>query len=50
MKDAVREKIERYGLTRTIDPAHFYPTVRSAVDAYQAETGARWGPTGGART
>jgi high affinity sulfate transporter 1 len=50
MKDPVREKIERYGLTRTIDPAHFYPTVRSAVDAYQAETGARWGPTGGART
>ena len=50
MKNPVREKIERYGLTRTIDPAHFHPTVRAAVDAYQAETGARWGPTGGART
>jgi high affinity sulfate transporter 1 len=50
MKDPVREKIERYGLTRTIDPAHFYPTVRAAVDAFQAETGARWGPTGEART
>jgi high affinity sulfate transporter 1 len=46
MKDPVKEKIERYGLTRTIDPAHFYPTVRAAVDAYQAETGARWGPSG----
>jgi high affinity sulfate transporter 1 len=46
MKNPVKEKIERYGLTRTIDPAHFYPTVRAAVDAYQAETGARWGPSG----
>lgn len=45
MKDPVREKIERYGLTRTIDPAHFYPTVGAAVDAYAAETGARWGPS-----
>jgi len=25
MKDPVRRKIERYELTRTIDPAHFYP-------------------------
>jgi MFS superfamily sulfate permease-like transporter len=50
MKNPVREKIERYGLTRTIDPAHFYPTVGAAVDAFQAETGARWGPTGEART
>lgn len=46
MKNPVKEKIERYGLTRTIDPAHFYSTVRAAVDAYQAETGARWGPSG----
>jgi hypothetical protein len=50
MKNPVKEKIERYGLTRTIDPAHFYPTVGVAVDAYQAETGARWGPSGEART
>ena len=27
MKDPVREKIERYELTRTIDPNHFFPTV-----------------------
>ncbi len=27
MKDPVRKKIERYGLTRTIDPAHFFPTL-----------------------
>ena len=50
MKNPVKEKIERYGLTRTIDPAHFYPTVGAAVDAYQAETGARWAPSGEART
>jgi high affinity sulfate transporter 1 len=34
MKDPVREKIERYELTRTIDPAHFFPTLESAVDAF----------------
>ena len=33
LKDPVREKIERYGLTRTIDPAHFFPTVGAAVAA-----------------
>ncbi len=30
----VREKIQRYELTRTIDPAHFFPTLETAVDAY----------------
>ena len=42
MKDPVREKIERYELTRTIDPNHFYPTLESAIAAYQEETGAKW--------
>jgi high affinity sulfate transporter 1 len=42
LKDPVREKIERYGLTRTIDPRHFYPTIEAAVAAFQQETGARW--------
>ena len=36
MKDPVRRKIERYGLTRTIDPAKFFPTVEAGVAAYQA--------------
>ena len=40
MKDPVRAKIERYELTRTIDPDHFYPTLDSAVAAYQQQTGA----------
>jgi len=34
MKDPVRAKIERYELTRTIDPDHFFPTVESAVGAF----------------
>ncbi len=42
MKDPVRRKIERYELTRTIDPAHFYPTVEEAIDAYREQTGAEW--------
>jgi high affinity sulfate transporter 1 len=44
MKDPVRAKIERYGLTRTIDPAHFFPTVDAAVAAFRGETGADWAP------
>ena len=42
LKDPVRRKIERYGLTRTIDPRHFYPTIESAVAAFRQETGADW--------
>jgi MFS superfamily sulfate permease-like transporter len=35
MKDPVRRKIERYELTKTIDPRHFYPTLDTAVDAFR---------------
>ena len=42
LKDPVRRKIERYGLTRTIDSRHFFPTVNAAVSAFRAETGAQW--------
>jgi high affinity sulfate transporter 1 len=34
MKDPVHAKITRYELTRTIDPSHFYPTIRAAVRAF----------------
>jgi len=44
LKDPVRRKIDRYGLTRTIAPEHFFPTVEAAVAAFQAETGAQWLP------
>jgi high affinity sulfate transporter 1 len=42
MKDPVRRKVDRYELTRTIDPSHFFPTVDAAVDAFRAQTGAGW--------
>ncbi len=42
LKDPVREKIERYGLTRTINPGHFFPTIGAAVKAFRHETGAEW--------
>ena len=42
MKDPVRQKIERYELTQTINPAHFFPTITAAVKAYRRETGADW--------
>jgi len=42
LKDPVRGKIERYGLTRTIDPRHFFPTIESAVAAFRQETAADW--------
>ncbi|MFF0548983.1 SulP family inorganic anion transporter [Streptomyces sp. NPDC004311] len=47
LKDPVRRKIERYGLTRTIDARHFFPTVESAVAAYRLRTGAQWSSGGG---
>jgi high affinity sulfate transporter 1 len=42
LKDPVQQKIERYGLTRTIDPHHFFPTIGAAISAFRDETGAQW--------
>ena len=42
MKDPVRQKIERYGLARKIEPRHFFPTIGAAVAAFRDETGAQW--------
>ncbi|CAH0296778.1 MULTISPECIES: SulP family inorganic anion transporter [unclassified Arthrobacter] len=42
LKHRTRDKIERYGLTREIEPEHFYPTTEAAVAAYMAKTGAQW--------
>jgi high affinity sulfate transporter 1 len=42
LKDPVQHKIERYGLTRTIDPHHFFPTIDAAIAAFRDETGAQW--------
>lgn len=45
MKDPVRQKIDQYELTRTIDPAHFFPTLEAAIEAFRKETGAEWEPS-----
>ncbi|MEV4701755.1 sulfate permease [Actinoplanes sp. NPDC049316] len=42
LKDPVRRKLDRYGLTAPLDPAHFFPTLDDAVAAYRARTGATW--------
>ncbi|HSU36124.1 MAG TPA: sulfate permease [Propionibacteriaceae bacterium] len=42
LKDPVRRKIERYELTHTIDPAHFFPTLDDAVAEYRRQTGEAW--------
>lgn len=42
LKTTVRQKVERYELTRTIDPAHFFNTITEAVKAYRQSTGADW--------
>jgi MFS superfamily sulfate permease-like transporter len=50
LKDPVRRKIELYGLTRTINPAHFFPTVGAAVEAFRLQTGAEWPAATGERS
>jgi len=42
MKDPVRHRIDAYELDRTIPDHHFFPTIKQAVNAFQAETGATW--------
>ena len=42
MKDPVRDKIERYALTRTINPEHFFPTIDAAVTAFRQRTNTSW--------
>jgi high affinity sulfate transporter 1 len=44
MKDPVRRKIDRYELTRTIDPRHFFPTLTQTYKAYREATGLDWQP------
>ncbi len=42
MKDPVRRKIDRYELTQTIDPAHFFATLDAAVSEFSSGTDATW--------
>lgn len=39
MKTPVREKVDRYELTRTIDPHHFFATLDDAVAAFRTRNG-----------
>jgi MFS superfamily sulfate permease-like transporter len=42
LKETVRAKLQRYELVGPLDPAHFFPTLDAAVEAFQAESGALW--------
>jgi high affinity sulfate transporter 1 len=42
LKEPVRAKLERYELIGPLEPAHFYPTLEAALDAFRAQTGADW--------
>ncbi len=42
LKDPVRRKLERYELIGHLDPAHFFPTLEGAIEAFREQTGARW--------
>ena len=38
LKDPVKDKVVDYGLLETINSHHFYPTIKTAVKAFYAET------------
>ncbi|MFE0101491.1 SulP family inorganic anion transporter [Streptomyces sp. NPDC059009] len=42
LKDPVRAKIERYGMSRAFDAGRFFPTVEAGVAAYREQSGAEW--------
>ena len=42
LKNPVRAKLERYEMIGPLDPDHFFPTLRAAVNAYREQTGADW--------
>lgn len=42
LKTPVRRKIEKYELATIIDPTHFFPTITTAVKAYQQQFGSEW--------
>ncbi|MBA2956279.1 sulfate permease [Nocardioides sp. MAH-18] len=44
LKDAVRAKMKAYELNRTVHADQFYPTVRTAVEAYASAEGVDWEP------
>jgi high affinity sulfate transporter 1 len=41
LKDPVRDRLDRYSIYDTIDPNHFYPTIKTAIRAFREEVRAR---------
>jgi MFS superfamily sulfate permease-like transporter len=39
MKDPVKDKLKRYGLSERFDDSHFYPTLTESMDAYLKVSG-----------
>src|SRR5262249_31062626 len=44
MKDPVKDKLKRFQLFDRLGATNFYPTIRSAVDAYLKEHAVGWNP------
>ena len=42
MKDPVKDKLKRFGLTTRFDDRHFFPTLGQAVNAYLDSSGVAW--------
>jgi hypothetical protein len=42
MKDPVRDRLKQYGLLDRFGPAHFFPTIGRAVDAYLQAHQVEW--------
>ena len=42
MKTPVREKVDQFDLSSVLAPDRFYPTIRSAVEAYEAAHPSDW--------
>jgi high affinity sulfate transporter 1 len=42
MKDPVKDKLKRFGLSPRFDEHHFFPTLGQAVNAYLDSTGTHW--------
>ena len=42
MKTPVREEIDRFDLSSVLTPDRFYPTIRSAIEAYEAAHPSQW--------
>ena len=42
MKTPVREEIDQFDLSSVLTPDRFYPTIRSAIEAYEAAHPSQW--------